>query len=684
MTRKPLGSNPLTMTHYRHPVKMIAASSMALLASTSLAHAAEGAIDTSTLLNMSLAELSNIEVTSVSKKAENQNHAAAAIYTITAEDIKRSGATAIPELLRMAPGVTVTKAGSSSWTVTARGFNNQFSNKLLVLMDGRTIYSPLFSGVIWDVQDTMIEDIDRIEVIRGPGATLWGANAVNGVINIITKHAKDTQDGLATAQAGNRINGIGSVRYGGKIGEESYYRAYVKQTEYDHEYSTAGGSANDDWGKTQVGFRTDSTLTTKDKLNVQGDWYKINEDANFTMPDVTAAPTYAATANGTKARGANLMATWEHKYHENSLFTLQTYIDYADYKTTFFSDEATTLDLDMQHNWSGWDGHDIVWGLGYRLLVSKNDTQSAQYNLTPRRRSDNLFSAFVQDRVTLVEDELFLTLGSKFEQNDYTGFEVQPSARMSWLMDDNQTLWASVSRAVHTPSRFTDDGALSYSVLPPGAVATLVQAAGNRNLDSEELIAYEIGYRIQPNKASSIDIAAFYNDYDNLFRDTTDTAIFPVFPGPYALLPVTTKDINAARSLGLEVAGKWNVRDNWQLAGAYSYIDLVFDNKDGGINFSFQGKQPKHQFNLRSTYQFSKDLEMTNAWYYVDDLNGVNIDGYHRFDTRVSYALMDNVDVSLIGQNLLRSRHKEFTSFLYRSNNSEIGRSVYGSIAIKF
>ena len=298
---------------------------------------AESEVAPKDLLNLSLAELSNVEVTSVSKTAEKENEAAAAIYVITQDDIKHSGATNIPDLLRMVPGVTVTQAGAHDWTVTARGFNGQFSNKLLVLMDGRTIYSPLFAGVIWDVQDTMLEDIDRIEVIRGPGATLWGANAVNGVINIITKNAKDTQGGLAVVSAGNQIKDIDSLRYGTKLADDSYVRTYAKFTDCNSDSGPTGGSANDNWHKSQAGFRSDSKISDNDKLNIQGDIYNINEDVNYTIPDLNSL-TFADSVQGAKASGGNIMARWERQESKDSQTSLQLYFDNTRYSTSFFND----------------------------------------------------------------------------------------------------------------------------------------------------------------------------------------------------------------------------------------------------------------------------------------------------------------------------------------------------------
>jgi iron complex outermembrane receptor protein len=614
------------------------------------------------------------------KKIRTQ--APAAIYVITQEDIRRSGARTIPDALRMAPGVTVTQAGSGDWTVTVRGGVNQFANKLLVLMDGRTIYSPLFSGVIWDQQDTLIEDIDRIEVIRGPGATLWGANAVNGVINIITKNAVDTQEGLVALSAGNQIQGIGSVRYGFKTDEDSYARIYAQQSQYHSQFTRSGDSANDNWKRSQAGFRSDSKLSDTRKLTLQGDAYSIDRDVNYDIPDVNSA-TGTSLASGRDSTGFNVLARYDDRHSQNSNTTLQAYIDNVDINTSFFNDKATTFDVDIQNVWTGWDRHELVWGGGYRLIVSENEPTSAQYSLSPQRRSDNLFSAFIQDRYALLPDELYLTMGTKLEHNEYTGIEIQPSSKLSWLIDDDQMMWTSVSRAVHTPSRFTDDGRLSYIVNPVGGLGAnplLIRSQPNRDLESEKMIAYEVGYRIQPDKRSSIDMAAFYHDYDDIFLDVLNTAGYTA--GAFDILPVRTINGNKARSNGVELSGKVNLDSNWHVAATYSYINLVFDTKSSPTNIDW-GRQPKNQFNIRSNYQFANGLEMNNSIYYIGRKAGIGISPIVRFDTRLAYEIRKGMELSLVGQNLLVSRQQEFTPFLY-SRPAEIGRSIYGNITFKF
>lgn len=635
--------------------------------------------DARELLSLSLSELSDVMITTASKKSEPENEASAAVFVITNEDIKRSGATNIPDILRMAPGITVTQSSSNNWTVTARGFNDQFSNKLLVLMDGRTVYSPLFSGVVWDSQDTMIEDIERIEIIRGPGATLWGANAVNGIINIITKSSRHIQGGLATANIGNKAS-IGSVRYSTDIGNDTYARIYAKHSDYNSQYLTGGSDAGDSWRRQQAGFRSDMKIGIGNNIKIQGDIYAVDEDNGYILPDL-ALSGYNDGSKGFKLGGGNLLLRWENKWNNDSETHFQTYFDNASQKTSFFSDEANTVDFEFQHFWSGWERQELVWGGGYRF-INNSSKISTQYELTPKTRNDDIISAFVQDKIALIKNTLFLTLGSKFEHNDYSGLEIQPSVRMSWIIDNTQTLWGAISRAVHTPSRFNSDGRLSYTILPPSIAVPLpviLTGVGNKNLDSEKLTAYELGYRIKPRKNISLDFTAFYNDYSELFTSTLGTA---VNMGTYISQPIIAQNMNEAHSVGFETAVKYKVTSDWQLTGTYSYISLKFDDKSQGTQF-FIGKHPKHMFNLRSVYLFPNRLEMTNSLYTVSDLHSINIPGYYRFDTKFSYPITEDVNISIAGQNLINSRHREFAPFLYQSQEA-IGRSVYAGLAFKF
>jgi iron complex outermembrane receptor protein len=633
---------------------------------------------------MSLNQLANVKVTSVSKTEEKANQAAAAVYVITQEDIKRSGATSIPEALRMAPGIEVAQAGAHDWAVSSRGFNGQFANKLLILIDGRTVYNPAFSGTFWQLQDTVLEDIDRIEVIRGPGAAQWGANAVNGVINIITKSAKDTQGGIVSASVGNMIKTDDSVRYGVKLGDDSYARVYAKYNDDAPQFNVGSGRSDDGWQKQQAGFRSDSKISSQDSLTLQGDAYTSHESELYNLPSLTSMTGIAITPGDIDASGGNVLGRWTRNISPESTTTTQVYFDNTQYKSNWAAYNTNTADFDFQHIWKGWERNEVVWGVGYRLIEDHEGTTPI-FAMSPADRSDSVFSAFLQDKYTLHPDDLFLTLGSKFENNPYTGFEVQPSARLSYLISDTQMTWGSVSRAVHTANRFTDDAdPLLLGVAPPGifhpGVPALVGAVGNQGLDSEDLIAYELGYRIQPTKTLSFDVATFYNQYRNLFTGTYGQG-YLAGGGAYWFQPIYAANENTAHSEGVELSVKADVTKNWQMAASYTYLDLIFAQKtDPAFVFT---NNPKNQFSVRSTYLFPYDIQMTNSLYYVAGLAQSDIPGYYRFDTKLSHEILPGVEASLVGQNLLQAEHKEFNGFLYQ-NPIEVGRSVYANITWKF
>ena len=397
------------------------------------------------LAEISLDELVNLKVTSVSKKPENLSHAPAAITVITGEDIRRSGATTIAEALRLAPGLEVARQDSVSWAISSRGFNDIFANKLLVLVDGRSVYTPLFSGVYWDVQDTLLEDIDRIEVIRGPGAALWGANAVNGVINITTKTAKETQGGLVTGGGGTEERGFGSVRYGGKINDQSWYRVYAKYFNRDDSAMPAGGPAGDEWDGLRGGFRVDWEHSPPNLLTLQGDIYSGTEHQRYAL--ATPTPPYSSLQpQKIQVAGGNLLGRWTHTFNEDADLRFQTYYDRTQRELEIFKEDRDTFDLDLQLHHPFGERQDIVWGLGYRHTDSYNLKSNFNLSFVPTDRKTEEYSALVQDEISLVRDRLRLTIGSKFEHNDYTGFEIQPSGRLLWTPHPRHSAWASISR----------------------------------------------------------------------------------------------------------------------------------------------------------------------------------------------------------------------------------------------
>jgi iron complex outermembrane receptor protein len=382
----------------------------------------------------------------------------------------------------MAPGIQVARLDNYRWAITSRGFDRQFSNKLLVLIDGRSVYTPSYSGIFWDVQDTLLEDINRIEVIRGPGATVWGANAVNGVVNIITKTAADTEGGLLVAGAGNEEKGFAALRYGTKLGDATYGRGYLKYNDRDSSYApTLDQEAGDDWKGLRAGFRMDGTLDEPDHWTLLGDVYDIDAkqiirrepqdpaDPANNPPDPSSPYIDRNVPQTVDANGWHLLGRWEHRLSGYSSANLQLYYNHYYRKDSGLGLAYNTLDIDFHHQFRPWGGHDLVWGLGYRRIEDEFDN-SFGIELLPDSRITELYSVFVQDEVELTRT-LRLALGSKFEHNDYIGFEAQPSARLLWLPKEGHSLWTSISRAVRTPSRLENDGFLVLDIITPPRLA---------------------------------------------------------------------------------------------------------------------------------------------------------------------------------------------------------------------
>jgi iron complex outermembrane receptor protein len=506
---------------------------------------------------------------------------------------------------------------------------------------------------------------------------------VNGVINIITKNAKDTQGSLVSAAAGTLDRALVTARHGARVGEDAYVRAYGKYTNRDEVRTLADTGADDAWNNTQAGFRADWKQSAADNITMQGDVYSMHADFVWGLPSFVSPPVTAG-AQREWAQGFNLLGRWNHEYSKESIFTLQTYFDHTRRSDVVYKDVIDQFDIEMQHVWTGFDRHEIIWGAGYRLIAD-DFRNTPYYSINNPNRNDNLISAFVQDKIALVPDEFFLTVGSKFEKNSYTKLEFQPSARLSWLINDRQTFWTAVSRAIKSPNRTLDDANLAVLAFPPGAENGFLSRFGSHSFDSEELTAYEIGYRIQPSNTVSVDATAFHNRYSDLILGVLGSpfaASNPLFPSPYAIYPVLPSNGNSASSHGFEITANWDVLPSWQLSGSYSYLKLKFSQQDA-LGFSFDGKEPQQQFNLRSTALLPYDLELNNVLYFTDSLTGARIPNYFRFDTRLGWKPMEGLELSLVGQNLLDSEHPEFSGFIYQ-NGSQIPRSVFGMVTVRF
>jgi len=633
---------------------------------------------------LSLEDLVNIKVTSVSKKETRLEDSPAAVTVVTQDDIRRFGITSIPDALRLVPGMDVAEVNSHEWAVSVRGFNAEFANKLLVLVDGRSVYTTGFGGVIWGMQDVVMEDLDRIEVIRGPGGSLWGANAVNGVINIITKSAKDTQGGLISTSVGTVDQPSTTIQYGGQLATNLYYRAYVKYFNRDELVDSTGADAHDPWRGIQGGFRLDWEPSLDDRLTLQGDYYehRVNESQKF--PSLFA-PYLQNSDVVNHDSGGNILGRWTREVSDTSALTAQAYFDHFSPEQLGVRYSADTVDLDAQHSFAFGSRNDILWGLGYRH-ISDELRPSSYLSFNPESQDQQIFSSFLQDEVSLIEERLKITLGSKFEHNDYTGLEVEPSARLLWTPNEEQALWASVSRAVRTPSRSERSEQVNFGEQPPSGAtpAILFPVFGNTDLQSEQLLAYELGYRIEVAKRLAWDLAAFYNKYDDLILQMVGTPEFEAAPVPHLVIPSVNENLAEGHTYGAEVSAHWNVTEDWRLIAGYSWLDVHFNNTSPGLQSS-----PEQQFQLRSTLDLPAHLELSGAAFYVDQIEAqygtglIRIPSYVRLDLGLVWHATASLELGIWGQNLVDDGHLEFPSSK-TSLLTEIPRGVVARLAWRF
>lgn len=643
-------------------------------------------------------ELMDITVTSVSKKSQRIANAAAAIYVITQEDIRRSGVTTIADALRMAPGVQVARIDSNKWAVTSRGFNGRFANKLLVLMDGRSLYTPYFLGVYWEVQDTVLEDIERIEVIRGPGAALWGSNAVNGVINIITKSAEKTAGALVSTGGGSYETAFATARYGAAIGDATNIRLYAKHQGRDNLVDASGNDSNDAWQTTQGGFRLDSHLTEQDNLTVQGDYYggRLNETfLLYNLPTASNPSFSRIVPSKTGVSGGNVLTRWQRFLSDTDNLSVQVYYDHADHDILVSPQKFNTVDLDFQHRFSLGDYQDIVWGLGYRFSQYEV-TNTPTLSFEQQRVTNNLFSSFVHDEITLIPTTLSLIIGSRFENNDYSGFEVQPTGRLLWTVTPNNSLWGAVSRAVRSSTKGEQDIHYNYRTIPPNTSMPLplrLEIDGNKGFKSEELLAYEIGYRTQPAPHLSFDIAAYYNTYKHLRVISPGTLFTEPLSGPpaNAVQPfILTNDMHG-HAIGVELSADWTPLDWWRLQASYSYQNLAMHLDGTSTDIvnkgNAEGDVPQHQFSVRSGFDIGRQVTL-DLWLRGTDrlasIDGASIPGYVTMDARVAWKPAKALELALVGQNLVESHHAEFIPEYINTFPSEVVRSVYGKLTVQF
>jgi iron complex outermembrane receptor protein len=646
------------------------------------------------LKSLSLEDFSNLDVvvTSLSRRPQKLTDSAAAVYVISNEDIQRSGASNIPEVLRLAPGVEVAQINASTWSITARGFSGRFAKKLLVLMDGRTIYTPLFSGVYWDVQDTLLEDIERIEVIRGPATAVWGGNAMNGVINIITKAARDTQGGLLTASVGTEVERQVALRYGDKIGEDFFYRLYGKYKKNDSSVDiTDTNDSFDENDLNQVGLRVDWQLSEKNNLEFHSDLYKGQVEQR--QPVAMLVPTIGISdvERENQVSGFNLLGKWTHTVSDTANWSLQAYYDRAKRQDTSTVDtKVDTLDIDFKHQFTMADRHHIIWGTGYRRVL---DDLRGKYTVsyTPERRLTHRYNAFFQDEIILLPNKFSVVIGSQFEHNDFTGFEMQPNIRLKWNVDETSLAWASISKGLGVADRSTEDARVNIRAAPPtpgfGPLPILVAFIGSDSKQPEKVIAYEMGYRTFFGKRNLFDISLFYNDYSRLRTNESGAVFVETSPVPHVVLPIVGGYEKEGESYGIEIAAEWFVNEQLTLKGHYSYYELDLEPPKGTTATMpelAEGLSPQHQASLRTLYQLTDDITVDTWLRYVDELPNNDVNSYIDMDIKLTWQPVHNVELSLVGQNLLEGARHEYRDDLVSNAPTQVERGVYVKALLKF
>ncbi len=663
---------------------LVLATLSALLLST-LAEAAQPESSENPLKQLSLEELGSIKVTTASKEPEEVWNTTAAIYVITHDEIERSGVTSIPEALRLAPGVEVARIDSSKWSIGIRGFGSRLSRSVLVLIDGRTVYTTLIAGTYWEVQDYLLEDVDRIEVIRGPGGIIWGPNAVNGVINIITRSSKETHGEYASLGGGNEEEGFFNARYGGGDGQAFDYRMYAKSFDRGAEYHPDNINF-DRWRAAQVGFRMDWSNNPRDSFSLHGDIYDQGNGEN--VQATFYAPPYSQIVNSTAPlSGWNLTGSWRRVFSEGNDLQLSAYFDRTNRQEANFSDIRNTFDVDFLQRFRLPARQRISWGAGGRSSKGDDRVVVSGLAFVPYNRTDFLFTVFFQDEIALVPEKLSLSIGTKALKTNYTGLQWEPSGRLLWTPTGHQTIWAAFTHALRTPS----DGERDFYLLgDTGGVINglplLARFNPNPNFHSEELNGYEAGYRQLIAKNLYIDVASFYNHYGDLFSE--DAFVNGIFletnPGPpHYLLPAQFGNGLVGTTSGGEVAPDWKVTDRWRLRASYSYLLMKLrkgtDSLDIGSAPTVEGSSPKHQVVVDSAFDISKAFNLDLDYRYVSALPALTVPSYSTGNIRFAWQANQHLQFSVAGRNLFQPHHVEFSS---DPDPSLVGikRSVYGEI----
>jgi len=661
--------------------------------------------DGTNLSELSIEDLINVEVTTAAKKKQKLVETAAAVHVITREDIRRSGATSIPEALRMVPGLHVARIDGNKWSIGTRGFTGRFANSLLVMIDGRSVYTHLYSGVLWSMQDLPLDDIDRIEVIRGSGASLWGVNAVNGIINIITKPARNTQGSLFTVSGGFESPTVSTLRFGGKATDGLYYRGFIKERERYQALNVAGVGADDGLDDVRGGFRMDWERSPGESFTLDGTWLRNRNDDRVSL--AVPEPPYTRVMDGQwRNQESSIRARLEKPLHDGSEIAIQTYVTKGTMANTSIGrDELLTADFDIQHHLTPHGPHDIQWGGGYRLVNDTLEDRSLSFNLDPAERTTHQYTSFIQDEIAIAEN-LSLTAGSKFGYNSYSGFEIQPNVRALWSAAPSHAVWGAVSRAVRTPSRYEADVEWLVALMPAAAVlppespyADMLlgySIQGNKNFTSEVLKAVEGGYRFKVSEMLRLDAAVFHNWYSGLrslepenFRPTVIQDV------PVLTVPLRIHNQLHGRSYGLELLADTRMLPTWRLSANFNEVHTASIETGYGLASpalpsngtapAAGGKAPEHQLSVSSTHDLGSHVEFNTSWRWISGLPEYSVPRYYSAEAKLTLR-WTRVEFSVVGTDLLSPRHLEYgpTQFDGMPLAVYVKRGAYTKLAVKF
>ena len=648
------------------------------------------------MADFDVAQLINLTVTSPGKKEQAIRKVASAISVLTNDQIRRSGATSIPEALRLVPGLHVARINADQWAISARGVNGRFTDDLLVLIDGRTVYNSIFSGVFWDDQDVMLEDVDRIEVIRGPGATLWGSNAVNGVINIITKESGETSGGLLNLGGGSEDQGFGGLRYGGTVGEDTDYRVYAKGRVYDDTELVTGGDTPDGWESVRGGFRVDHDLADDQEVTVQGDVQYSDLDGSVTIPTLTPPFSSGLDIDDRESVTANVLGRWSQDLDTDSDVQVQVYYDLIDRDEGVLDISQNTFDIDFQHRFPLGESNDVIWGGGYRYIESDLEgTVPGFLWFDPERKGQTIVTGFIQDQITIIEDVLDLIIGTKLEFNDFSNsdLEVQPSVRTVYTPNDTVSVWAAVSRAVRTPGRTDRHLSLSQATIPPNPMTFGLPAfpvlTGNSSQESEDTLAYEVGARAQVTDEVAFDVAFFYNDVNDVLSISTGMPFVTMSPMPtHVEIPLNFGNDAERYVYGVETTVDINPVDWLNVLAAYTFLDVNVEpalaSGDEGRATSDENSDPEHQVLVRAQVDLPNDVELDLIYRAIDELSDFGIGSYSELDARLGWRATEDIEIAVVGENLIDDSHREYDSTFILQGSSEIERAVKGEITVTF